>query len=79
MGGYHVGTSGEVAELRHRSVEKVDVLKKANCCKKSIQVQTAFQSYRIDGYGKFGKNGFLAKTRPRYILSGLEKMFSKYL
>jgi len=27
----HVRTSGEVAELRHSSVEEVDVLKEANC------------------------------------------------
>lgn len=29
---YHVRTCGEVAELRNRSVQKVDVLEKANCC-----------------------------------------------
>ena len=31
MGGYHVGTRGEVAELGDSSVKEVDVLKKADC------------------------------------------------
>ena len=31
MGGYHVRTRGEVAELGDSSVKKVDVLKKADC------------------------------------------------